>query len=157
MGAWVLYANLGYLRSVYAGLRRVEGTLHGSTCQKNAYASAYAHAEVSRLHLNLRNLTPAKKSARAYTESLPYAGAALQNIHDQPTQHMMIYHAVPSYPNFMISKKKNHAQSGFILGYIDMTGVIFKLPVMDVYWVGLYSIGSPTLYQQKVHQWLTSP
>ena len=42
LGAWVLYTNLGYLRSVYAGLRRVEGRLRRSTWQQIAYASAYA-------------------------------------------------------------------------------------------------------------------
>ena len=41
-GAWVLYTSLGYLRSVYAGLRRMEGRLRRSTWQQIAYASAYA-------------------------------------------------------------------------------------------------------------------
>lgn len=59
--AGVLYTNSGYLRSVYAALRRVEDSLRGN------------HA-----------LLAAQPVRRAYA-----AYATLQNIHDHPTEHIM--------------------------------------------------------------------
>ena len=80
---------------MYAGLRRVEGSLRGCTCQKNADAIAYA------TFLGPHVEKPAAcGSARAYAI---WPTPKINNcLREEPTPS----YAVPFYLDFMISKRK---------------------------------------------------
>ena len=108
LGAWVLYTNLGYLRSVYAGLRRVEGRLRRSTWQQIAYARAYASlfdccAKVRRMSNSTYAILPTPENQQLPTRGAYAAYATLQNTQHQPTQHIMQF---PFQLKGIVSKKK---------------------------------------------------
>ena len=92
LGAWVLYTNLGYLRSVYASLRHVEGSLRDAHIKKTptrARTQDFSpRMEQPNLQLSLRILpTPENQQVPGRRAYATYA--ALQNTRDQLPQHIV--------------------------------------------------------------------